>query len=124
VCRPRLNGMASSSQPITVRKRARRSKRLALSVYVLVHGLAAGCSPFRELACATSLNANGALLILAAGVQTGQTLLVENKNTRQEQECRVVGVRPEQDGKWSVGVAFVHPAPGFWEIYFPPTVSR
>lgn len=116
--------MASSPQTITARKRARRSKRLALSVPVLVHGLDAGGAPFRELTCALSLNANGALLILAASVQEGQTILVENKSTRQEQECRVVNVGPAQDDKWSVGVAFVHPAPGFWEICFPPIVSR
>lgn len=116
--------MASSSQPITARRQARRSKRLGLSVHVLVHGLTAGGMPFRELTRATSLNANGALLILAASVRVGQTILVENKNSRQEQECRVVSVGTEQDGKFSFGVAFVHPAPGFWEIYFPPTGFR
>jgi hypothetical protein len=29
-----------------------------------------------------------------------------------------------QDGKWSVGVAFIRPAPNFWEIYFPPGITR
>lgn len=62
--------------------------------------------------------------MLTASVQEGQTILVENKRTRQEQECRIVNVNPAPDGKWAAGVAFVHPAPGFWEIYFPPMGCR
>lgn len=67
-----------------------------------------------------SVNAHGGLIALAANVQEGQTILVVNRNTREEQECRVVYLGSLQDGKWRVGVEFVHPAPDFWRIHFPP----
>jgi hypothetical protein len=71
-----------------------------------------------------SVNANGGLVALAANVQEGQTILVENRYTREEQECRVVNVGPEQDGKWAVGIAFAHVAADFWRISFPPLSRR
>ncbi|MDE3169912.1 MAG: hypothetical protein KGL75_07210 [Acidobacteriota bacterium] len=98
----------------------RRSKRLGLSVPVLVHGKNMSGEPFRELTRTLSLNANGALVLLSSLVQERQTLLIENKNTRQEQECRVVNIGGGENGKWKVGVEFTRQAIGFWEIYFPP----
>jgi hypothetical protein len=100
----------------------RRSKRLGLSVPVLVHGKDMAGMPFKELTRTVSLNANGALLVLSALVQERQTILIENQNTRQEQECRVVNVGAGENGKWKVGVEFTRQATGFWEIYFPPMV--
>ncbi|MGA8938135.1 MAG: PilZ domain-containing protein [Acidobacteriaceae bacterium] len=108
---------------VGAKRRVRRSSRLGLSVPVLVHGKDASGTPFREITRTLSLNANGALLALAASVQEGQTILVENKNTRLEQECRIVNVAPAEDGKSKVGVAFTRIATGFWEIYFPPPVG-
>lgn len=86
----------------------------------MVHGKDTSGAPFRELTRTVSLNANGALLLLSSSVNERQTILLENKNTRQEQECRVVNVGVGDDGKWKVGVEFVRQATGFWEIYFPP----
>jgi hypothetical protein len=76
--------------------------------------------PFREWTRTLSVSANGGLLALAATVEKGQTLLVENKSTRKEQECRVVYVGRGQNGKWSVGIEFTHVAADFWDIHFPP----
>lgn len=116
--------MISAIPQISKKRRRRRSKRLALSVAVLVHGKNASGTVFRQSTRTLSLDANGALFVLAARIPEGQTILVENRNTRQEQACRVVYVRPAQNGKWFVGVAFIHPAPGFWHIHFPPNVSN
>jgi hypothetical protein len=113
-----------SSSPLTKPgRRLRRSARLKLTVPVLVHGKTMSGEPFRELTRTLSVNAHGALLALAATVEKGQSLLVENKNTRKEQECRVVYVGPAHNGKWSVGVEFTHAAAEFWRIYFPPPPS-
>lgn len=79
--------------------------------------------PFREVTRTLTLNANGALIVLSALVQERQTLLVENTNTRLEQECRVVHVGPAESGKWKVGIEFTHMVERFWEIYFPPLIS-
>lgn len=115
--------MVSSAPQIRVKRPKRRSKRLGLFVSVLVHGKDVGGTPFRELTRTLSLSANGALLALTASVLEGQTILVKNQSTQQEQECRVVYVGPAQEGKWSVGVAFIHPTEDFWQVHFPPSVS-
>jgi hypothetical protein len=101
-------------------RRSRRSKRLGLSVPVMVHGKDSSGKPFGELTRAGYLNAHGAQLTLSCMVEELQTILVENKNTREEQECRVVSVATGENGKWKVGVEFTRQAAGFWEIYFPP----
>jgi len=101
----------------------RRSKRLGLSVPVFVYGMNVSGEPFRELTSTISVNANGGLVALAATVREGQTVLVQNKSTRQEQECRVVHVRFTDDDKWAVGIAFTQVATDFWQVSFPPSVS-
>jgi hypothetical protein len=64
------------------------------------------------------------LLALAATVQKEQTITVENKNTRKEQECRVIYVGPAQNGKWPVGIEFTRETTDFWPIYFPPLIAE
>lgn len=104
-------------------KRARRSSRVKLSLPVLVQGKAPFAEPFRELTRTLSLSAHGGLLALVANVQNEQRIVVENKNTRREQECRVVYVGPVQNGKRLVGVEFTHAATDFWKIHFPSTIG-
>jgi hypothetical protein len=89
---------------------------------VLVQGKTISGEPIRELTRTLSVSAHGGLLALAATVEKGQTLLVENKNTRKKQECRVVYVGPTHNGKWSVGIEFTQVAVDFWRIYFPPLI--
>lgn len=116
--------MASYSPQINAKNSGRRSKRLGLAVPVLVHGMEKSGKPFRELTRTLSLSANGALLSLAADLREGQPIVVENKNTLQQQECRVVYVGPLRNAKRAFGLAFTRAAAEFWEVYFPPRVSR
>jgi PilZ domain len=109
----------SATAILSGRRRVRRSKRIGLSVPVMVQRSDVNGAPFQELTRATDLNANGALLTLRGAVEVGQTIVVENQNTGLAQECRVVNRGPEENGKWKVGVEFTGPAEGFWEIYFP-----
>src|SRR5579862_2237679 len=55
-----------------------------------------------------SVSAHGGLLALGTTVQKGQAILVENRNTWDEREFRVVYVTRPQDGKCRVGIEFVH----------------
>lgn len=105
-------------------RRTRRSKRLGLAVPVRVYGQNAFGEAFREFTNMLSVNADGGLLALAANVEEGQPILVENRHTAEEQEFRVVHVGPLQDGKWKVGIKFAHRAPDFWRIYFPPLAAK
>jgi hypothetical protein len=115
--------MTSSPPQLKSERPVRRSKRVKLCVSVLVHGKTLSGEPFRELTRTLSLSAHGGLLALAATVQKEQVILVENKNTRKEQECRVTYVGPSQSGKWQVGVEFTRETTDFWQIYFPPLIA-
>lgn len=114
----------STTAILSTARRVRRSKRLGLSVPVGVQGKDSSGAPFSELTRAGWLNANGAQLTLSSLVEVQQTLRIENKNTREEEECRVVSVGAGEDGKWKVGVEFIGQAIGFWEIYFPPAARN
>lgn len=95
-----------------------------MSVEVQVYGEDVFKESFREFTRMLSVNAFGGLLALAARVQRGQKVLVMNRKTREEQECRVVCVGPVQEGKWPVGIEFLRPAENFWRIYFPPITAK
>jgi len=83
-------------------------------VPVSVSGRAKNETSFREEATTLLVNANGGLLLLSAGVALGDTITVANKQTRQEQECRVAYLGRDVHGKQRVGIAFNRPEPQFW----------
>jgi hypothetical protein len=57
-------------------------------------------------------------VILDAAVQRGQPVLLANRQTQAEEECRVVYVGPESDGKRAVGIAFQRSAVSFWGLTY------
>ncbi len=97
----------------------RRSKRLVLSIPVHVFGQDIFQESFSEFTHMLSVNAHGGALALAARVRAGQSILVVNKSTGEEQECRIVDVGSLQDGKWTVGIELVEPVANFWKMHFP-----
>jgi hypothetical protein len=105
-------------------KTQRRSKRLPLQVPVLVYGRDMDNVPFHEPARMLSLNQNGGLLALSARVSEGHKILVVNRTTVEERECRIVSIQVGQGGKRHVGIEFIQPAPDFWRISFNPQNSR
>lgn len=116
--------MSVTAMPLRVRRRLRRSKRLGLSVPVRVHGTNLFGEAFHEFTEVLSVSAHGALVALGASVEKGQTVLVENRSTREEQEFRVVYVADALEGKYRVGIEFLHGPVDFWRIYFPPVRGR
>jgi hypothetical protein len=105
-------------------RRLRRSKRLVLSIRVHVFGLDVFRESFNEFTHMLSVNANGGSLALAARVHQGQKILVVNKSTGEERECRVADVGSLQYGKWTVGIEFAEPVENFWKINFPACIPR
>jgi hypothetical protein len=91
---------------------------------VLVYGRDVDNVPFHEPARMLSLNQNGGLLALSASVRQGYTILVVNRTTVEERECRVVSIQVGQGGKRHIGIEFVQPAPDFWRISFNPQSTR
>lgn len=92
----------------------RSSKRISVRVPVSVSGRSKDETAFREDTTTLLVNAAGGLLVLSAGVTLGDTVTVANKQTRQEQSCRVAYLARDLHGKQRVGVAFNHPTPLFW----------
>jgi hypothetical protein len=92
----------------------RKSRRLPLDVPVYVYGYGPGTEPFHEEAHTLNVSANGALLLLSVPVQKGQTLLLTNEITEQEQDCRVVYLGTQHSRTVEAGVAFPETNFDFW----------
>jgi hypothetical protein len=97
----------------------RRSQRVLLRVPIVVRQ-AEGDSSLSEDSYTLVVNAHGALVALAMKVQPGQKLVLSNRTTGEDQECRVVQVGEQHASKNEVGIEFTPPAPHFWHIDFPP----
>ncbi len=112
--------MSTMAPPTKAKIGRRRSKRLLLSVPVIVYGRTADNHAFRDTTGSLSVNLHGGLLAIAAPVQKGQTIVVVNRTTREEQECRAVYLGPIHEGRRNIGIEFTGAAPNFWKVHFPP----
>jgi hypothetical protein len=119
--------LCSEAQPIRAMtapkmfKARRRSKRLHLRVPVAVYGRNNNTGAFREETATDLVSAHGGLVALGTRVGLGETFLVVNKATQEEQQCRVVYIGPMEGPKKKVGFALLWSAPHFWRVDFPPT---
>ncbi|MGA7794491.1 MAG: hypothetical protein WCA19_15765 [Candidatus Acidiferrales bacterium] len=102
----------------------RRSRRWAFDISVYVYGHGPEKEPFHEEAHTLNVNANGALLLLSVPVQKGQTLLLTNLLTQEEQDCRVVFLGTRHSRTVETGVAFPRTNPAFWQLHSPPEDDR
>src|SRR3990172_5680907 len=97
----------------------RRSPRRLLDVPLIVSGATAENQPFTEETFTISVSAHGALVLLAARVALGQTVVLIKPETRQEQQGRVSRLGAPYGGLAQGGGEFSQPAPEFW----PDSVS-
>lgn len=109
----RANPQARPAQKSKPRAEKRSSNRASLQMSVVVYGWVKNHGAFHEETQTLLVNGSGALVSLAAKVEVGEALFIVNKNTREEQECRVAYVQ-QGEGKDNVGLAFKREAPGFW----------
>jgi len=99
---------------------ARRSPRVAIDMPVEVVGRSVNGKGFRQETRTTAVNAHGAHLILATATEIELSIILKNKKTSAEVECRVVYQKRMEGGKAELGIEFVDPQPRFWGIAFPP----
>ncbi len=92
----------------------RRCPRRNAHVPVLVRGQNSAQEPFDEEAYSASVSEIGALLIMKASVDPGEILLLTNKMTQLQQECRVAYVSTRDPQSLNVAVQFAGLAPEFW----------
>jgi len=98
----------------------RRSQRIELNVSVVVYRAPGEGPQFYENTQTLVVSAHGALVTLTDMVAPRQRLLVQNPNSGEHLECRVVSVKKEPIGPPKVAVEFARPTPSFWHIAFPP----
>jgi len=75
---------------------------------------------FSEETRTTVVNAHGALLTLGLATQIKPSVLLVNKKTKTEAQCRVIYLKRAEMNRSELGVEFVDPQPRFWGIAFPP----
>lgn len=113
--------MSDQQQPGAKRwSKNRRSHRIDLHVPILVFRHPGDGPPFYETTHTLVVSAHGALIPLVDLVARRQLLLVQNTNTGEREECRVVSVKNQQIGPPEVAVEFTKPVPRFWRVAYPP----
>jgi hypothetical protein len=98
----------------------RRSQRVFLRIPIAVIAPGPDKKMTREQTHTSVVNAHGALILLELPVRPGQTVILQNPETSEEQPCRVVRVNRVPEGKAEVAIEFLKPAPKFWRVAFPP----
>ena len=99
----------------------RRSQRVLLRIPVQVIAHGPDKKPVSEMTHTAVVNAHGGLIYLSLKVTPGQSIILKNPETNEEQLCRVARADPAPDGRTEVGIEFVKPAPNFWRVAFPPS---
>lgn len=112
-------GLHADLSPPEAKRDTRRSKRVYISMPVLVK-FERGGEPYEEQTVTESVNAQGCLLRLSGAIERGQKLNLINVKSTEEMECRVVFVGQSDSGKTQAGVEFTEAAEYFWHIAFPP----
>ncbi len=98
----------------------RRSQRIDLNVPVVVYPRPDEGPQFYESTQTLVVSAHGALMALTGMVVPKQRLLVQNTQSGDLEECRVVSVKNELTGPRKVAVEFTWPAPSFWDLASTP----
>lgn len=119
VANPEASTSSADLSPSEAKRDTRRSKRVYISMPVLVKFQREG-QPYEERTVTEAVNAQGCSLRLSIGIERGQKFTIVNVKSSQEVECRVVFVDQTESGKTKAGVEFTRPAEYFWHIAFPP----
>ena len=113
--------MSSLSSNLAPMSNRRRSQRVLLRMPILVIAMGADKQPVSEKTHTAVVNAHGGLIHLAMNVRAGQSLILRNPESSEEQSCRVIRISEEHEGKREVGVEFTTPNSNFWHVAFPPS---
>jgi len=98
----------------------RKSQRLLMRVPIHVLGKNKSGKMFDEATHTQAVSAHGALVGLSVTVKRRQRLILANEQTKASLECVVAYIGQAQDNVIPVGLAFILPNPGFWNVTFPP----
>jgi PilZ domain len=94
----------------------RRSMRLVYDVGLNIRGSAPGRAPFNESTFTISVSAHGALVLLAATVDVGQTVFLRKPLVGNEIEGKVTRIGGLHGGVRLIAVDFLEPSDHFWSF--------
>jgi len=106
----------SGEAPESAKTERRRSGRWKAFVPVFVYGYGSGLDPFHEDAYSAVVSETGGLLVMTARVQPGHSLMITNRVTQEERECRVAYVGAREPDQLAVAIEFMEPAASFWRL--------
>ncbi len=92
----------------------RRSERSIHDVGIFIWGESSGVGKFEEETYTISVSAHGALVVLNAKVELGQSIFLRNPQTKAEVEAKVIRFGTTYSGLTHVGVEFLKPSREFW----------
>jgi hypothetical protein len=104
-------------------RRVRRSRRITAQSAVIVEGRFSDGDTFSASTHALVLSAHGCLVTLPKPLKIGESVVVRNVGTHQEQRCRVVHIRGTHDGDIQAGLGFETAAPEFWGLDCLPSLG-
>jgi hypothetical protein len=67
-----------------------------------------------------AISPHGALILLSRALYRGQLVYLANMKTKAIAQCMVVHMGGAHGERIEVGVEFLLPSPGFWNVRFPP----
>jgi hypothetical protein len=112
--------LASSLETSWLASTRRQSQRILVRLPVHVAGKNSFGTTFDEETYTQAVSAHGALVLLSASVKKGQRLTLSNERTNASLECIVAHIGSVQENRVQVGMSFILPNPGFWNVTFPP----
>jgi hypothetical protein len=95
-----------------------------LDVPAVIRGKVGESKPSEEETFTVVVNADEALIVLAASVGSGQKLVMVNGGTKEEREVQVAHRGPVHAGMNMVVIEFMRPAREFWHVSSPPESWR
>ena len=98
----------------------RRSQRVIVRTAVTLH-LTIAKQVVIVKAETVAVNDHGAMLLCSRSFSAGERMEIQNNSTRQRAACRVTRTPRESAEGYLIPIEFEAPAPGFWNISFPPT---
>jgi hypothetical protein len=98
----------------------RKGHRVLVKVPLRVLKEDADGRSFKEDTQTLAISPHGALILLSKTLYRGQLVYLANMQTKAMAQCMVVHTGRAHGERIEVGVEFLLPSPGFWNVRFPP----
>jgi hypothetical protein len=102
----------------------RRTQRVLLRIRASVHVASQEGQATSFDVATLSVNPHGAVVVMNRNLPADTHLVLEHTVTKRRVGCKVARPAREMPEGFHVPIEFESPAPGFWQIDFPPTDWR